>query len=65
VDWQLVLVALCVAAAAAYVARRTWRAWRGAGAGCGGCRCAGPAPQAKAAPLISAADLTARLRRPG
>jgi hypothetical protein len=62
VDWQVILVGLCVALALAYLARRGWRTWRGRAAGCGGCKCA-PAPETRpAAPLISAEQLTARLR---
>ena len=71
-DAQLVLVALVVAAALAYLGRRAWRTWAGSKAGCGGgCACPGK-PQAPAsagdAPangLISAEQLTARIRRRG
>jgi hypothetical protein len=65
-DWQLPLVLLCLALAALYVARRTWRTWSGKGAGCGGgCKCDGgkaAAPAAQAKPLIPVEDLTWRLR---
>ena len=36
-DWQMPLVGLGVAAAAAYIARRAWRTWARKGSGCGGC----------------------------
>jgi hypothetical protein len=40
-DWQLVVVLVIVAAAVLYLARASWRAWRGKKAGCGGgCSCA-------------------------
>ena len=68
--WQLVLVAGCVAAAAWYVGRQTWRAWSGGAGGCGGgCHCPSK-PKSRSqnnigssAPLISPAELTARLHR--
>ncbi|MFL5245909.1 MAG: FeoB-associated Cys-rich membrane protein [Gemmataceae bacterium] len=49
-DWQLPVVLLIVAAAAAYVARITWRAWVGSKTGgCGGgCGCANKPAEAKA-----------------
>jgi len=34
--WQLSIVALIVLAAVVYLARQTWRAWRGSSSGCGG-----------------------------
>lgn len=38
IDWQLALVLPIVGAAVAYLARLTWRSWRGRGSGCGsGC----------------------------
>jgi len=48
-DWQLPLVIVIVTAAAAYVARKTWRAWLGTKAGgCGGgCGCASKATEAR------------------
>ena len=66
-DWQLVVVALVVAAASLYLARQSWRAWSGKKAGCGSCSCK-PPPGASAAPpagqvaLIPSDQLT--LRRP-
>ena len=39
-DWQLPLVLLTVATAAAYLLRQSWRTWTGKGKGCGGrCQC--------------------------
>jgi hypothetical protein len=39
-DWQLLIVGMVVLLALAYLGRRTLRAWRGKGAGCGGgCKC--------------------------
>jgi hypothetical protein len=64
-DWQLPLVLVCTALAAAYVARRTWLAWSGRKAGCGGCKCAAPKAAApRADSLISVEELTGRLRAP-
>ena len=65
-DWQLPLVLVCLAAAALYVARRTWLTWRGRGGGCGGCKCGGKAEAADARKdaLIPVDDLTLRLRGP-
>jgi hypothetical protein len=71
-DWQLLLVSLCVALAAAYLANQTWRSWRGRRAGCGGSCASGCGGSQRAnsagentseAPLISVAQLTARLRQ--
>jgi hypothetical protein len=65
-DWQWVAVAASVAAAAIYLARQTWRTWAGRKAGCGNCSCANKNDTASARPatrLISADELTARLRR--
>jgi hypothetical protein len=39
-DWQLLLVAFIVTAAAGYLAREVWRSWRVRQSGCGGsCGC--------------------------
>jgi FeoB-associated Cys-rich membrane protein len=65
-DWQLAIVGVLVALAAAYLGRQTWRTWAGRKAGCGGCKCGGAA-QARAgegtagAALIPPGDV--RLRR--
>jgi hypothetical protein len=70
VDWQFALVALAVAAAAAYLIRRAWRTWGASKGGCGGGCCAAGKAQAlsserptTAVTLVSAEQLTARLRR--
>jgi hypothetical protein len=56
---QWVLVALTAVLAGAYLARQTWRAW--SASGCGkGCGC-GPAP-ASPKGLVSADELTARVK---
>ena len=64
-DWQLVIVIACVAAAVAYVARATWRTWHPKPGACGGgCGCAKPAPPAESeARLIPVEQVTLR-RRP-
>jgi hypothetical protein len=61
-DWQLGLSLCCVALAATYLVRRSWRTWRGTGKGCGGCSCAAKPAAPTAAPLISTDELTHRLR---
>jgi hypothetical protein len=63
-DWQLVLTIGCVATAAVYLGRRSWRTWTARGKGCSGCGCAAKvaASTPTAAKLISAEMLTARLR---
>jgi hypothetical protein len=38
-DWQLLLVALAIVTALAYLARRALRTWLGRGTACGGCKC--------------------------
>jgi hypothetical protein len=55
---------MIVLAAAAYLARRTWRSWTGrATGGCGGCRCAkAPAATGDEARLIRAEEITIRRR---
>ncbi len=57
---QLILVALIVAAAALYLARRAWRTWsaRGCAGGCCKTSAEPPAPS-----LIAADDLLGRLRQ--
>ena len=65
-DWQLLVVAVVVTAAAAYLARRAWRRWAGGKAGgCGGCVCAKvpPAETNGQGTLIPAEQLTLR-RKP-
>jgi hypothetical protein len=66
VEWQLLFVALSAAAALAYLGRRAWRTWAGRSSGCGGgcgSGCASPPNRdVRRSPLISADDLTARLR---
>lgn len=42
-DWQLLIVGVLVMFALVYLGRRTLRTWLGKGAGCGGCKCPGPA----------------------
>jgi hypothetical protein len=64
-DWQLLIVLVVVSVAGAYVARATWRTWRGAKSGCGGgCACPGgkaasPAGDARGN-LISPEQVTLR-----
>ena len=41
-DWQLLIVGILVLLALVYLGRQTLRAWRGKGAGCGGCKCPSP-----------------------
>ncbi len=39
-EWQLAIVAMVIGAAALYLARSTWRTWRGTKGKCGGgCGC--------------------------
>jgi hypothetical protein len=60
-NWQLILVALFIVAAGAYLLRQFWHSVRGGKRACGGCGCA----SAKLGPsdsLISTEQLTARLR---
>jgi hypothetical protein len=63
-DWQLILTMGCVATAAAYLGRQTWRTWSAKSKGCGGCGCAAKraASRPAASNLISTEMLTARLR---
>jgi hypothetical protein len=67
-DWQLILVLLIVAAAVVYLARSSWRTWRGRKTGCGGgCSCAktsvAPAGAREGGTLIPLEQLSLR-RRP-
>jgi hypothetical protein len=65
VEWQLVFVALSAAAALTYLGLRAWRTWAGRSSGCGGCGsgCASPPSRdVRRSPLISADELTDRLR---
>jgi hypothetical protein len=57
---QLTLVAIIVAAAALYLARRAWRTW--SARGCAGGCCKTPAEPASP-PLIAADDLLGRVRQ--
>ncbi len=68
-DWQTITVGLVVALATVYLARRTWRTWHGATAGCGGgCSCSDKATspsQAKPRTTwIPTRDLVLRRRGP-
>jgi FeoB-associated Cys-rich membrane protein len=68
--WQLILVALCVAAAFGYLGWTTWQSWRGGKSGCGG-GCACPGKQGTSvekdgtAHLIPVEQITLRRRPPG
>jgi hypothetical protein len=60
--WQWMIVLVCVAVAAAYVARAAWRTWHPKPGGCGGgCGCAKPIETTGKETLIPAESL--RLRR--
>jgi hypothetical protein len=48
-DWQLLFVAVLVVLALLYLGRQSLRAWRGKGAGCGGCKCPSTAQAANTA----------------
>jgi hypothetical protein len=64
VDWQLLAVALIVAAAALELLRRTVRAWRGAGGcgtGCGG-GCGAPKNSEESGKTVLVGRLTVRRR---
>ena len=61
-NWQLVLVALCVGVSALYVARQTWRTWAGKKSGCGGCGCGKTKPETAAPRIIPVEELTWRRR---
>jgi hypothetical protein len=61
-DWQLVAVVPIVALAGGYLLRRTWRAWGGRKAGCGGgCGCKAPAAD-RAVTFIPAESVALRPR---
>ncbi|HXG08345.1 MAG TPA: FeoB-associated Cys-rich membrane protein [Gemmataceae bacterium] len=65
-DWQQLLVGLIVTAAACYLGRQAWHAWRDRGAGCGGgCgkTCTSDAANGQAA-LIPPEQLTLRHHSP-
>jgi len=65
-DWQWFGVVITVSAAAAYLARQTWRSWFKRNAGCSGCSCATKTEiprEAGGGRLIPSDELTARLRR--
>jgi hypothetical protein len=63
-EWQIPLVAMIVLAAAAYLARRTWRSLTGRKAGgCASCSCAKPPAAAEErGTLIPAEQITLRAR---
>ncbi|HYV37797.1 MAG TPA: hypothetical protein VE988_19080 [Gemmataceae bacterium] len=65
-DWQLLLVALIITAAATYVVRAGWRVLRGGKGGCatGSCGCAGKSASSGQRP-IPLQQLTLRRREPG
>jgi hypothetical protein len=70
VDWQLVPVFVVIAVAAVYLGLVVQRSWKASKSGCGGgCGCASKASRTAAEnnrpKLISADELTSRLRRPG
>ena len=62
--WQLTIVGILVALAAAYVGRKTWQSLRASKAGCGGsCGCAKTIPDAAEKPILIPPDqLTVRRR---
>jgi hypothetical protein len=57
---QLTLVAVAIAAAALFLARRAWRTWSARGCAGGCCKTTAEAP---ASPLIAADDLLGRMRQ--
>jgi len=60
-SWQLVMVSLIVAGAAAYLVRRSWRSWRFPSQGCGGsCGCAATKPKENTVHFVPAEQLTLR-----
>lgn len=61
-DWQLAIVMACVAAAAVYIARATWRTWHPKSGGCGG-GCCGKGAQAEAPATFIPAERLSILRR--
>jgi hypothetical protein len=52
-DWQLIVVGVVVLAACAYMGRRWYRTWFGAGkhGACAGCECAHEPPARKRRPV--------------
>lgn len=67
-DWQMPLVGLGVAAAAAYIARRAWRTWTRKGSGCGGgcgagCKTAAPPAEGGQGRRIPLEQITVRRGR--
>lgn len=68
-NWQLPIVILIVAVAAAYLGVQTWRSWTGRKAGCGkgSCGCGKPKENATDGVeiLIPAGQLTVRRRDSG
>jgi hypothetical protein len=63
-DWQIATVMLIALAATLYLARSIWRAWSGAGRGCGGsCGCTkAPSDPVAGTTLIPADQITLRRR---
>ncbi|MGH7174127.1 MAG: hypothetical protein ACRELF_16585 [Gemmataceae bacterium] len=61
-DWQLLLVGALVVLALLYLSRQTLRAWRGKGAGCGGCKCSSTAKTPNVAETLIPSEQV-RLRR--
>lgn len=66
-DWQLIIVGVIVALAAAYLARAAWRTWTAARGKCGGgCGCAATTANSTkkngAVTLIPAEQITLRRR---
>jgi hypothetical protein len=62
-DWQFPLVLVFLALAVLYLARRTWRTWRGKGGGCGTCKC-GTESSDHSTKLIPVEHVTLRSRPP-
>jgi hypothetical protein len=63
-SWQLLPVGLIIAAAAAYLARQTWRAWRGSSSGCaGGCPKCTSGPPSVESPVVHIPSSQLTLRR--
>jgi hypothetical protein len=62
VDWQTAVAILWVLAAAAYVARATWRTWHPKAAACGGGCCGKAAPQTSAETFVAADEVRVRRR---
>ncbi len=64
-NWQLAIVGVIVAGAAAYLMRQTWRSWHPARGKCGGCcdRDRPPASAAATTDLIAPEKLSIKHRR--